>query len=421
MSLILDMPMDEPKGSKIAYDFSGNNMHAELRGGVSDVDFGAGKFGNALHFMGNGYAIIRDSVNFIQSEFTFMFWAMNKQINPYPSPGGLVLKLLADDVIYQLPLPISTGVWHHIAIRRTGNLFEAFINGSKIIATLTVSATIDEWVIEQVFTESSNTFNYTFNMTFGAVSPRFSTSAIDNVLIYGDSLPDEEIIGDYNGNKRNRVFWLINGIDFTNYGVYVSESDLLLTNASEVKTQMENDWKEYHGKIVNVDIHRVTERTISLNCFIRATGKIDFVTKFNDFLTEFRKSGLRRLKCEIDRNKPLVWDVYLKDGISVEKRWRDNEMFGTFELKLREPVPVKRVLRFNATDSSKLALVDIKFGGIIDVFWGDGTYDTDIDASDIAKLRHTYATNGKYEIAIYCEPDEIKYFYTNAIQLWSRL
>lgn len=419
MPIIFDMPMDEPKGSTIAYDFSGNNKHGYLRGQGSD--FGVGKFANALHFTGKGYLYVPDSINFIQDEFTFMFWCMNKQVSPYPSPEGLVLKMLSDDVVYQIPLPIPTGSWHHIAIRRTGNKFEAFIDGIKQSTTVTITETIDEWTIEQVFVSGGGVFNFTFNMLFGSAKPKYSTSAIDGVLIYDEALSDEDIISDFNGAKRSRVYWSINGIDFTEFGVYVSESNGLFTNSTEVKTQMEADWKEYHGKIVSTEIHRVNERVITLSCFIHASGKIDFVNKYNDFISQFRKPGLRRLKCEIDRNKPLVFDVYLKDGFDVEKHWRDNEMFGTFELRVREPLPVKRVLRFNATDASKVTSLDIRYNGVIDVYWGDGNHSTDIDASQVARLKHTYQNNGKYEIAIYCEPDEIKYFYTNAIQLWSRL
>ena len=78
---------------------------------------------------------------------------------------------------------------------------------------------------------------------------------------------------------------------------------------------------------------------------MKANGKVDFVTKLNDFLDIFSRPNTQRLMVDIHPTKPLLYEVYNENGVAINKRWNDDLMVGTFTLKLKEPDPVKRIVR----------------------------------------------------------------------------
>ena len=93
---------------------------------------------------------------------------------------------------------------------------------------------------------------------------------------------------------------------------------------------------------------------------MKANGKIDFTERLNHLYDILRADGTQRLYIGIHPTKPLVYEVYSEDGIAPSKRWHDEMMIGTFTLKLKEPDPVKRVIRHqrrnNATKSLMISL-----------------------------------------------------------------
>lgn len=119
--------------------------------------------------------------------------------------------------------------------------------------------------------------------------------------------------------------------------------------------------------------------------------------------------------------KPLIYEVYIKDEIEVSKTWNDSLMVGTFKLKLREPEPVKKVLKHirvsEATKTCEITLTSTKY---VNIYWGDGNVDYDIAGKDVS-VQHEYTENGDYFPVVTGCIDEITSFTTNAIIVWERI
>ena len=96
--------------------------------------------------------------------------------------------------------------------------------------------------------------------------------------------------------------------------------------------------------------HYYEAREITLSCFIRADGQLQFIRQMQSFLRPFQNAGTQRLMIDIGIGKPLVYEVYLKDDTDVSKKWGDIDMIGTFKVKLIEPEPMKRVLQHTVTE-----------------------------------------------------------------------
>lgn len=126
----------------------------------------------------------------------------------------------------------------------------------------------------------------------------------------------------------------------------------------------------------------------------------------------------------IHPTKPLLYEVYAPDGIAFNKRWHDDKMIGTFSLKLKEPDPVKRVVRHQRiNDASREVRIALKTDKVVNVYWGDGTVTEDVygDFTGAKALKHTYAENGVYYVVIAGVIEEITDFSTNGIIVWNRL
>ena len=206
----------------------------------------------------------------------------------------------------------------------------------------------------------------------------------------------------------------------TSYGVYVSASKGLLSRP-KAKSSVKENWTSRHGVIHDLSARYVEERTITLDCFIKTTGGPDgFATAMNTFLNLFSKSGTIRLTVETDASKPLVYEVYLEDAIDPDKIWRSAQMTGTFRLVLKEPSPVKRVIKFVAATGSRTASITITTSKIVTIYWGDGNVTDDVSGTSNA-VTHTYSSNGTYFIIVAGVIEEITALTTNGTVVWQKL
>lgn len=99
-------------------------------------------------------------------------------------------------------------------------------------------------------------------------------------------------------------------------------------------------------------------------------------------------------------------------------------MIGTFSLKLREPDPVKRVVRHQRiNEASRELSIAFKSDKMVNVYWGDGSFTEDVygDHTGAKALKHTYADNGVYYAVIAGVIEEITDFTTNGIVVWNKL
>ncbi|MFB9120995.1 galactose-binding protein [Bergeyella porcorum] len=143
------------------------------------------------------------------------------------------------------------------------------------------------------------------------------------------------------------VVYSINGKYFLDFGIYISESKGLLDKLKP-KPRKSYSWAEQHGIVVDLSKPKYEEREISLKGWIIGESWHDMKAKFDLFLSEFDKEGLARLLIEF--GKELVYDVYLADGVELDKEFRDGKMYGLFTIKLKEPNPVKKVLKLVGND-----------------------------------------------------------------------
>ena len=215
------------------------------------------------------------------------------------------------------------------------------------------------------------------------------------------------------------VKYTVNGVDFKTYGVYVSEGKGMM-DGLKMKTPQSVDWPDCHGKIVDLQAKRFEERTITLECFLKAAGETDFISKLKTFLDLFNTDGTQRLHLEID-TAVLPFEVYCGDGITVKKKWRSDVMTGEFTLKLTEPDPVKRVVRHQrAGEATKTLTVTLTSAKAVSVHWGDGTKNMDVYGENIT-VTHNYTANGIYFAVISGVIEEITNFSTNGTLVWNKL
>lgn len=209
------------------------------------------------------------------------------------------------------------------------------------------------------------------------------------------------------------VEYYINGVNFKDYGVYVSASNGI-TSKLAIKDRELIDWRDYNGYMVSGDV-KFKERVIELDCFIEATGYNQFLTRFRSFSAQFERNGTQRLKIDVGE-KPLVYEVMSVSDFNVSKKWSDAQMVGTFKLKLVEFEPVKRVIKYTGTNAS----ITVTSSKLLNVYWGDGSYTYDVYGTN-KTITHAYSTSGTYEIIITGNIDEITGFSTNGELIWSKL
>ena len=400
--LILNLPFDESSGSPKAYDYAKNRHDAAVQG----ADFIPGRQGNCIHFDGEGSATIEDSFLNLNGDFTLLAW-----VKPATYPDGVTGKnrlgfffnTAALDGSRAVWLDVLPDTWGYYAIRKKGTVISIFAD-TQLRETVNLPQVLTGLAILQDI--------YSTGLAFADV---------DEAKIYGVALTDEDIADTLNDVRQLEYY--INGVNFKEYDIRVSSSEGVL-DLPKLKTPLSVDWPDYHGEIVDLDDKRVEARTIKLNCWMRAKGKIDFATKALDFQRHFMANGTARLMISIHPTKPLVYEVYNADGIAHEKRWHDDKMIGTFTLTLREPDPVKRVLRHQRSSSATAEVtVGFKSDKMVTIYWGDGTADVDLygDYTGANAVKHTYALDGTYYPIVAGIVDKIKDFTTNAIIVWDMI
>jgi hypothetical protein len=221
-------------------------------------------------------------------------------------------------------------------------------------------------------------------------------------------------------NNNTPILYMLDGVDFKTYGVYVSGSEGVI-NRPKLKKMSSFSWDNYHGESVDLEHKFYEPREIILDCFIIAENRNDFINKLSAFEQQFDKKGTNRLHIESVLKRPLIYEVYCKDEISVTKKWSNYTQTGTFKIKLTEPEPVKKVLRHTANESNENRCeISITTEKLVNIYWGDGTVDYDVYGQNVS-ITHSYSTDAVYYPVITGCIDEISEFTTNAIIVWEKI
>ena len=392
------MPFDESDGSKIAYDYS----KSRADGVVVGAHFVNGKNGNAISFAGHDTCEIQKVVfPNMNMEFSMLAWVQGREVEcGSPKTMTWVLNFEGLENFVEIPIEAKPGAWYSLAITRRGGLFRFYVN-SSLIKEINRSSTLKGISLNQDF--------YGGDYGFGL---------LDDVKVYNVALEQSDLINEISSSKQQA--YLLDGHDFKEFGVYVSGSDGLLSRP-KLKAPFSINWDNYHGESVDL-VHKFYEpREITLNCFVKANSKIDFIKRVSEFEQLFDKKGTNRLVVDVHPVKPLIYEVYNKESIEVVKEWSNDLMVGTFKLKLREPEPVKRVLKhIRINDSTKMCQITLTSTKYVNIYWGDGSVDYDVSGDNVT-IKHNYESNGDFFPVITGCIDEIKSFETNAIVVWEKI
>jgi hypothetical protein len=397
-NIIFQMPFDESDGALVAYDYSSNRAD----GVVSGAHFVQGKNGNAISFSGDDTCEVDKSIlPTLSVDFSMLMWVNGAECE-VGTPTQLIwmLSFAGLDNYVEVPIEAKSGTWFSLALVKHGVKYRFYVN-SSLIKEVTNGGTLQG--------VSLNQDHYGGDYGFGL---------LDDVKMYNLALSQQDLISEISSAKQQT--YTIDGHDFKDYGIYVSASDGLLSRP-KLKDPLTVNWDNYHGESVDLMHKFIEARDITLSCFVKAESKIDFIKRVNDFAHLFDKKGTNRLVVDVHPVKPLIYEVYIKDEIEVSKTWNDSLMVGTFKLKLREPEPVKKVLKHirvsEATKTCKITLTSTKY---VNIYWGDGKVDYDIAGKDVS-VQHEYTENGDYFPVVTGCIDEITSFTTNAIIVWERI
>lgn len=396
-NIILQMPFDEPDGSATAYDYS----RSRADGAVNGAHFVQGKNGNAISFDGQSTCEVeKTTLPSMGVEFSILAWVQSHEAD-CGSPTKLIWVLNFDGMenYVEIPIEAKPGSWFSVALTRRGGVFNIYVN-SSLIRTLNHSDSLQGVSLNQDY--------YGGDYGFGL---------LDDVKMYNVALSQEDLINELSSAKQQA--YLLDGIDFKDFGVYVSGSDGVLSRP-KLKAPASLSWDNYHGESVDL-MHKFYEsREITLSCFIKADTKIDFIKRMSEFEKQFDKTGTNRLVIDVHPVKPLIYEVYCKDAIEVKKTWSEELMVGTFNLKLIEPEPVKRVLKhIRVGESTKTCNVRFTSRKYVNIYWGDGSVDYDLSGD--VDIMHEYTENGDFFPLITGCIDEIENFDTNAIVVWEKI
>ena len=413
-SLVLNLPFDEADGAVKTYDYSSNRAD----GVVTGAGFEAGRNNNCINFTGTGRCEIEQSVLNLNASFTMCTFV---KVHEPSHKLSLVLNYAGVGQYIRLDIDVEPDAWYYLALVRNGRKLEVYLNGA-----LYTSGVVPE--------------DYGNPVGFAVAQDSYATelgnACLDETKFYQLALTQEEILSLLDNTKQ--LAFLLDGKDIkATYGVCVSKVSGI-ADALKVKDPLKVDWDGYHGEQVDLSRPRFEARDITLECFIKTTGgKIGFMQAVKEFFEqlttkhegntlngangELVQSGLHRLMIDIHPTKPLVYEVYRNDLVEVDKEWNDAKMVGTFSLRLREPEPVKRVLKHLRTnEATKRIRITLTTQKLVNVYWGDGTTTQDVSGTGI-ELTHDYQANGEYFAVITGVIEDITDFDTNAIVVWNKL
>lgn len=356
-----------------------------------------GRIGRSIRFSGAGKAEVLMPIMPFHASWTLKGWVRAERVGDKPT-ASWVLFAFAEDRWISLELSDPLTSWQYIVIIQSDTHVFALVNGQETDRKL-------------------------MPPTWG--KPTGMALVNDNNVIVPGYVSFEDIAL-YDG-VQNDVFSLpplpkrkltyrINGIDFKQFGVYVSASTGIIDNLTR-KDPMATDWADYHGQVMDLAAPRYQMREITLSCWIKGVGKEEFLSRVQGFLAQFDRPGTQRLALSIEGTNPLVYEVYLHESISLKKRWNDANMYGTFELTLREPSPVKKVLLWTGAGTVSITLTTAK---VVEVFWGDGTSSPNISGTN-RTITHTYTGTGDYYIILAGVIEDITGFSSTASLVWNKL
>lgn len=389
--LILYLPFDNPDEYGKAFDYSNSRADALLSDGAKLTTDAV--IGKALDLNGSGECVSPIDIPF-GANFTLSFY-LKAQVEKI----GWMLNFTGIDNYHDFWIDIQPDEWELFVFVKSDNVFIIYKNG----------------VVVDVFEMTENPIGFSINDQYLLDS----NALIDELKLFNTAKTHAEILRTQYSSQD--VEYYIDGLNFKDYFVEVSDSTGVL-GIPERKEVLTLDYGTYHGLVVDRKRQRYKERTITLDCFIEAQTKSQFVMRVMDFINLFTKEDTRRLKIEYSgKTLPLLYEVVCVNLADISKKWRfdDGLMVGTFQLKLIEFEPVKRVLR-HIGEAGSIASLIASSNKLLNIYWGDGTFTYNVSGTN-QTVTHQYENAGEYDIIITGVIEDITNFSTNCIVLWQQL
>ena len=390
--VLVNIPFSE-SGGNVATDHSGSGANALVVNG----GFVAGRVGNAVYFPAEGYAEILAKVVPVGGVFTFCMWVKAEITATGPDHSWLLVKFTGTDRYLYIDLASDLTSWNYICLIQDESSFTANLN----------SILIGQESFPSDWGKPTGWCLLNDNDSDG---PGFCS--VEDLTVYEGVVSGEIVTPPLTDMT---VTYKLNQADFTTYGVYVSDSDGVIDNLNR-KEPFSVEWPDYHGEVVDLSNPRYEPRDITLQCFINAPDKVTFLDRVKYFIALFDAPGTQQLIISANSAKPLVYQVYLKESINLKKKWSDGLMVGTFELKLREPEPIKRVLKFSGVGGTmSLSFTSAK---LMTIYWGDGS-STKNQYGNVS-LNHGFP-GGEFYIVMAGIIEDMTNFSTNATIIWGKV
>lgn len=407
--MVLHLPFDEAVGSSRAYNYAPNRTadnDAQLSGDCEITEDAV--FGNALCLGTNGECSVGENLINFAEEFTLTAFIK--------STGGEItftMAYSAGQPSHTHTISVSPLQWKFVGIQRVlmGNTYYTrFLLDEQIIFNEVAPA---EVVGCNVSIEED------------------AVATIDEVKVWNRALTLTEVFSLQREDEY--LDFYVDGVNFKTFGVEVSSEEGLLDEL-ERKDPPRMEWESMHGEVVDLSRPRWQPREIKLECYIVASSNSAFIRAKNRFAAAFNTAGAHRLTCEYAGTvKPLEYDVYRIGNMEVTNDWTDDLKVGTFTVTLREPQPIKMVVKHICQSAGSVAWFQCNIDRGLSVSWGDqDTTCTVVTGSGNAsksnnlhdangnplKVQHTYAAAGDYDIVIKGNIERITNFTTNCIVVY---
>ena len=203
------------------------------------------------------------------------------------------------------------------------------------------------------------------------------------------------------------TYYIATGLSETDidaaYGVRVSGTEGLLGRLDFKKSDTYN-WDYLNGEWVDLQSRRYASREIVMHCSVKAEPTVSLsaeqvaINKMNAFMKAFDVDRIVRLhivfvgnngqSVPISGNSGLFYLVYLAKAGQPDYEWNPHKQIITFDITLREPSPVKRVYKLQATDIGTVK-VTVTSPSEVDIHWGDGSVTYDVTGTGVEKV-HLY-------------------------------
>lgn len=391
--LILYLPFDDPDGGGVAYDYSSSRKDATLSG---DACFSRDAVKGKSFEANSGSAQTARAIPF-SSDFTLIMY-----IKPVGNKLGWLLNFSGIDNYQDHWIDVEPDKWMSLVFQKKDSTLTVYKDLIQVYSLFMSAVPVGLSINDQQLMAGTK-------------------ALIDEVELYNSAIPIEDIADIV--NNTTDVEYYINGINFKEFGVYVSKANGLVGQL-ERKEGATAEYDTYHGRAYDYNYVRYKERKISLECFIEAHSRSAFIEWMNHFFEQFRLKGTRRLRVEYNGStKPLVFEVIMLEGTDPDKtfpRYNEKLMVGTFTLNLEEPDPVKMVLRHIGSTANSQSSITVTTAKKLAISWGDGEFTRGIVGTN-QTVTHTYANAGVYDIIVSGNIEDIENLTTNDIVVWQKL